>query len=251
MHNKIPTQATLTVRRNDTQSPPDGASFPGWSARDQQVADDQRAFEEWMRRPADERERIKRASECWSNARVPPRFRSLPPPSDHLWWQALRKLQPCIGRGSSIVLLGNSGTGKTHLAAALLGTACNLGFTARYVECYRLFPKLREAYRPDADSSELEVFESFVRPQVLVLDELQGFNAGSRADADSSWEAATIRQLIDQRYSARRDTILVSNLSPSQIALALGAYAVSRIQETGGVVECTWDSFRTRRSDAA
>jgi DNA replication protein DnaC len=97
--------------------------------------------------------------------------------------------------------------------------------------------KIKATYRPNSDQSELEVLNSFRRPSLLVLDEL-----GKRGQSD--WENTLLCELIDCRYRDMRDTILLSNQNQSGFEASVDDSIVSRINETGGIVECTWPSFR-------
>jgi len=67
------------------------------------------------------------------------------------------------------VLLGDSGTGKTHLLIGLGLAACEQGRRVRYVTCAQLVNELAEA----ADQRQLSrVVGRYGRIDLLLLDEL-------------------------------------------------------------------------------
>lgn len=40
------------------------------------------------------------------------------------------------------------------------------------------------------------------------------------------------------------DTLIISNQDVSALTASLGPSTVSRMRETGGVIECDWESYR-------
>jgi len=74
-----------------------------------------------------------------------------------------------IDAGEPVVLLGDSGTGKTHLLIGLGLAACEQGRRVRYVTCAQLVNELVEA----ADDRQLSrVVGRYARLDLLLLDEL-------------------------------------------------------------------------------
>ena len=75
-------------------------------------------------------------------------------------------------------------------------------------------------------------------PQLVVFDEIS-------IRAETKWEDDAFFSVINKRYAAVRDTILIGNFtSTSELVANIGASIASRLQETGGVIECNWPSFR-------
>ena len=64
--------------------------------------------------------------------------------------------------------------------------------------------------------------------------------------AETQFEDRMISHLIDLRYDAMLDTILISNQAKESFADSIGKSAVSRLIETGEVIECNWESFRKK-----
>jgi DNA replication protein DnaC len=74
-----------------------------------------------------------------------------------------------IDRGEPLVLLGDSGTGKTHLLIALGTCAAEAGRRVRYLTCAQLVNELAEA----ADDKQLSrVLGRYARLDLLCLDEV-------------------------------------------------------------------------------
>jgi len=71
--------------------------------------------------------------------------------------------------GDPVVLLGDSGTGKTHLLIALGYAACEQGRRVRYTTCAQLANELAEA----ADEQRLgRLIARYARLDLLIIDEL-------------------------------------------------------------------------------
>ena len=74
-----------------------------------------------------------------------------------------------LTRGEPIVLLGDSGTGKSHLLIGLGMAACERGASVRYVTCAQLVNELAEASH---DQRLTKLLARYARVDLLLLDEL-------------------------------------------------------------------------------
>jgi len=155
------------------------------------------------------------------------------------WWEKAEKLFRKIGSGFLVALLGPRGTGKTQMSVGALYMALRAERSVRYTKAIEIFLNIRATYsRPNA--CELDAINKFVEPHVLVIDEIQ-------MRGETAFEDRMLAYLIDKRYDAMRDTILIGNLSPDALAESLDPSIVDRMRETGGIVECNWASFRARQ----
>jgi DNA replication protein DnaC len=132
--------------------------------------------------------------------------------------------------GRCLILSGTVGTGKTHLAIAILRDAVEKqGFTGKYWTVNGLLQTIRSTYDKQSDFSEAEVMNSITCTDLLVLDEVG-------ATKQSEFEMATLFNIINSRYEQQIPTIVISNLGPKQIGEALGERCFDRLREGGG--EC-------------
>ncbi len=157
--------------------------------------------------------------------------------------KAFEAIRAKLGTGFIYLLAGPRGTGKTQLATDLCRVAVekslvrNTGGLTRYTTALNLFLAIRATFKPDCDETEESVLASFIKPDLVVLDEVQ-----ERSGTD--FESRVITQLIDARYSAQKDTVLIGNLKAEEAGAVLGPSVVSRLNECGGIIETTWPSFR-------
>lgn len=174
----------------------------------------------------------------FSRARIPARHADRQLDGAPEWEATLAGIQAKLGTGFLIALLGIRGAGKTQLAVEAIRSQVEGGREGRYVKAMDLIIRFREAFRKDGPS-EKAVLEEFLNPDILVVDAME-------ERGETPFEDRMISHLIDLRYDAMLDTILISNQTKEAFAKSIGDSAVSRIIETGTAIECTWESFRKK-----
>ena len=106
-----------------------------------------------------------------------------------------------IDRAETVILMGEPGTGKTHLATALGVAAAQQGRAVRFASAGRLVTELVEA----KNAHELgRLVGRYSRLDLLILDEL-GYLPLSKADAE------LLFQVLSERHE-RRALVLTTNL---------------------------------------
>lgn len=127
---------------------------------------------------------------------------------------------PVIRTGPSLLLIGSTGTGKTHQSYGALRALSASGVLCfwRLTTAADLFAALRPRHGIDPE----EVFHSYANTPILVLDDLG-------ATKESDWTEETLHRLIDNRYVWQRPTLFTSNVRPSQFTDRLGERISSRI----------------------
>ena len=136
------------------------------------------------------------------------------------------------GEFKSLVMLGNAGTGKTHLSCAILR---ELGGV------YRIAPdiveEMRRAKSFTAAETEAEIIDYYGRVKLLVIDEIgRGISATD--------EKYVIYQLVNARYNTRKPTVLISNLGKSDFLQYIGVAAADRLVESAEICELKGESYR-------
>jgi DNA replication protein DnaC len=108
-----------------------------------------------------------------------------------------------------LLLQGNFGCGKTHLAAAIANFAVDLGVPTLFITVPDLLDSLRFAYQSPEATFE-ERFEEIRQADLLILDDFGTQNA-------TQWAQEKLFQIINYRYINRLPLVVTTNLSIQDI----------------------------------
>ncbi len=151
-----------------------------------------------------------------------------------------------IGRGDNLVLVGQSGLGKSHLIEAIGQQACVQGYRVRYTTSAGLLTKLTAALADQTLPQRIRYWASF---DLLIIDEF-GFERIERLEAQSA--ASLLYKIIDAR-SQKRSTALVTNidfeawgdyLQDPPLAMAF----LDRIVDGATILKLKGKSYRVHRA---
>lgn len=147
-----------------------------------------------------------------------------------------------ILRRENIIALGNSGTGKSHVALALGLAACQRGFSVGFVTAAGLVHQLMEA-RDEKRLLRLQV--QLAVHKLLIVDEL-GYVPLSPTGAELLFEA------FSQRYE-RGSIIVTSNLPFEDWTSVFGSERLTgalldRLTHHVHILELNGDSYRLKQS---
>lgn len=172
-----------------------------------------------------------------TNWNAPARHASAQVCHDGEWGQTFELFRKRLNTGALMALTGTRGSGKTQLAVELMRYTTNQLKTARFTSAIGFFMQIKATYRKDATQTEADVLQDFTKPSLLVIDEV-----GKRSD--SEWENNLLFELLNRRYNAIKDTVLIDNRTKAEFIAAIGESLASRMMEGGGIKECNWKSFR-------
>lgn len=149
-----------------------------------------------------------------------------------------------IGRHGCAVLIGPTGTGKTHLLTALGYTACERGYSVRYLRVVDMLNHLTAAQINGLLQSALK---TYVRPQVLLLDEL-GYLPIDKRGADLLFQVVAARyesgSIVLTTNRAFRDWGTLFDVD-NTLATAL----IDRLMHHGEALVIKGDSYRMKDKD--
>lgn len=138
--------------------------------------------------------------------------------------------------GHGLVFSGMPGTGKSHLAAAILQVVLPR-HTGLYVTCMGLIRMVRNTWRRDSAQSEQDVLNMLAGVDLLVIDEI-----GVQYGTDG--EQTVLFEVLDQRYQDQVPTILLTNQDKDGFKGYVGERSFDRLTETSRWVAFDWASHR-------
>ncbi len=145
----------------------------------------------------------------------------------------VKDLQRFIGAyWDGIVLRGNTGCGKTHLAIAIARQIPTEPIKTRggwetisgtiFTTAPELLLKIRSAFRDGSEQSEEQLIDYYSGCELLILDDL-----GS--EKTSEFAVTTLYIILDRRIRDCLKTIITTNLSQQEIDATFGARIASRL----------------------
>ena len=140
----------------------------------------------------------------------------------------------------AVILIGNPGTGKTHVATALAIEACHRGYQVRFLRVTELVTQLMEARE---ERQLLRMKTQLSRLDMIVLDEL-GYVPASKLGAELLFD------VISTAYE-RQSLIVTTNLPFGQWTEVLGSERLTgavldRLTHRCHILEATGESYRLK-----
>lgn len=147
-----------------------------------------------------------------------------------------------VEQAHDLVLFGNVGTGKTHLASALVAAACQRGVPARFFTTASLVMQLRRAQEENRLDKELA---SIAKNQLLAIDEFGYLPIDSEG-------ARLLFQVIADGYE-KRSLIITTNLEFKRWGTVFGddnmaAAVIDRVAHHGRLLQFRGTSYRVQHA---
>jgi DNA replication protein DnaC len=152
---------------------------------------------------------------------------------------------------NGLLLIGDPGSGKTHLAVAALKALIDKGHEGVFFDYQNLLDRIRSSYDRTSGASDREAYRSALDAEVLLLDDL-----GAHRVTD--WVEDTVTAIITHRCNHRKPLIATTNLpdrdstDPIELRKSLGEVigqrARSRLYEMCRVVRMpAVEDYRVKR----
>lgn len=147
-----------------------------------------------------------------------------------------------VRRGQNLLIGGMSGTGKSHICIAIGHLACQAGFRTRYTTSADMLATLHASL---ATSTLTDALKAYVRPEVLIIDEV-GLD---RPERNNMADAQLFYRVIRTRYETQATTMITSNIDWKEWGAALGddvatVAILDRLAHHGHLIRIDGPSYR-------
>ncbi len=136
-----------------------------------------------------------------------------------------------LGAEGWLVIMGDHGTGKTHIAAAIVNRLIERGEPALFLAVADLLDHLRASYSDDAEVSYDTLLEQVRTVPLLVLDDLDAY-------VETAWAREKFMQIVTYRFHALLPTVFTVSRPLTEIddrlASRLTDASVSQVISLGG-----------------
>ena len=142
--------------------------------------------------------------------------------------------------GVGLVLFGNAGTGKTHVAVGMGKLVCALGYSLTFVTVADWLEALRSSYDGgQAGKTAEQQWKHLQEREWLILDDLG-------LESETAWVREKIYQVINRRWLGKLPTIVTTNRTPEDLSRRYGEGVVSRLWGSNLVLHFKGEDYRQK-----
>ncbi len=139
--------------------------------------------------------------------------------------------------GTSFMLLGTTGTGKTHMACAVANHLLYSGRSVLYITLADALSQVKVAWKANEDMTEDEIIAKFAEFDLLILDEI---GTSRFKDCDQG----ILFRLVNYRYERNLPMIGISKFHPGQLEKMIGDDTLRRFRTGGGgILKFNWSEY--------
>ena len=113
-----------------------------------------------------------------------------------------------------LILVGNNGVGKTHLACSIANKFIENGIPVIYGTLINLLAELRNSYEIDNSISEMEIIKLYENVDLLIIDDLG-------KEKPSEWGLEKLFTIINSRYENNLPVIITTNYNQNSLVRRL------------------------------
>lgn len=155
-------------------------------------------------------------------------------------WRYAERFHQNLEIGKGLIIMGKIGTGKTHLAAAVLHKVISQMRTGILMAVPELLDKIRATYREDAPIGSETLLEELKKVNLLILDDIG-------KERPTIWARERLYVIINARYENMLPTVYTTNCNEEELRQQIGEAITSRIYETCEPVLLTGSDYRKKK----
>lgn len=148
-------------------------------------------------------------------------------------------------KGTSMVLYGEMGTGKTHLANAVVNELVKLKYNVKFGTLISILEKLKKSFGEEKD--EWTFIDSILKCDLLIIDDLG-------KEKPSEWALDRLFHIINERYDNFKCILITTNMGEDALIKALSTAnnshtakaVVSRIFHICSGIELAGEDWRRK-----
>lgn len=133
------------------------------------------------------------------------------------------------------MFVGDVGTGKTHLAAAIANQLINRGIPVLFSTCSEHMAKIKSQFDTDYNGQYIMQMKNI---PMLVIDDLG-------KERRTEWTESVLFDVFNHRYEHMLPTVITTNLTDQEFTEHVGRAAASRFLEIGKVIRTTGVDYRS------
>ncbi|MGL4674294.1 MAG: ATP-binding protein [Wohlfahrtiimonas sp.] len=139
--------------------------------------------------------------------------------------------------GSSVILSGSVGTGKTHLSCAAANQLALSGFTSCLRTVSELVQSVRDGRNWSNGKTSSQLIDEYTKFDLLIIDEF-----GVQSGTDN--ELNILFDVVNARYADQKPTMALTNLTKEEFKKKVGDRIYDRLTHKGVFLKLEWDSYR-------
>lgn len=137
--------------------------------------------------------------------------------------------------GEGLLIFGGTGSGKSHIAAAIANKMIKRGVPTVFVNVVDILDKIKSNFGDNKAVQEIK--DTIHNADLLILDDMG-------AEQNSEWAEKILYLIIDGRYNNRKPFIITTNLNVEELCIKVGVRTWDRMQEVCTIVENKANSYR-------
>lgn len=115
---------------------------------------------------------------------------------------------------NGLIICGNYGVGKTHLAAAMANQIMSTGTGVICMTMIDMLNRIKEEFSKRTDGDEAGVLNIYKKVPLLIIDDMG-------KEPPTEWAESTIFNIINARYEAMLPIVITTNYRPNELASRL------------------------------